>query len=104
MAKSSRAGNASSLHAARVPLNDGVDMPALGLAAFRSDDVPGTKAALNRCIKRGIRHIEIADMFSNGSIVAECIGEHQIPREEFFITFKVAQHPPSSAGFIDIDS
>jgi diketogulonate reductase-like aldo/keto reductase len=64
-------------------------MPALGLAAFRSDDVAGTKAMLNRCIKRGIRHIEIADLFSNGSIVAECIGEHQIPREEFFITFKV---------------
>lgn len=78
----------------RVPLNDGVDMPAFGLAAFRSDDIPGTKAVLNRCIKRGIRHLEIADMYSNGSIVAECIGEHQIPREEFFITYKVRDSVP----------
>jgi 2,5-diketo-D-gluconate reductase A len=74
-----------------LPLNDGFDMPQFGLASYRKDDTKLFKDLLVERLNQGIRHIEISDLFGNGSFAVESVldGDLSIERKDIFITFKI---------------
>lgn len=71
-----------------IRLNNGVEMPALGLGVFRAqgDEVyQSVKAA----IESGYRLIDTAAVYNNEEQVGKAVDESGISREEFFITTKL---------------
>jgi diketogulonate reductase-like aldo/keto reductase len=76
---------------AMLPLNDGFDMPQFGLVSYRNDDTKLFKDLLEERLNQGIRHIEISDLFGNGSFAVESVldGDLAIERKDIFITFKI---------------
>mmetsp|Transcript_24475 Transcript_24475/g.35989 ORF Transcript_24475/g.35989 Transcript_24475/m.35989 type:complete len:285 (+) Transcript_24475:168-1022(+) len=74
-----------------LPMNDGFDIPQLGIASFRRDPTDKVRELLLRMIDEGIRHIEISELFGNGHVVADCVleGGAELNREDVFFTLKV---------------
>lgn len=72
-----------------VPLNDGADMPALGVVSFRRDSIKDLKDSLTTCIEKGLRSFEISELYGNGDAVVSHVLAHDIPREELYFTVKV---------------
>ena len=72
-----------------IPLSDGNDMPALGLSAFRRDNVDSVKNIVRNSWNNGIRHYVIAELFGNGHTIIETLNEIGARREEYFITLKI---------------
>lgn len=71
-----------------LPLSDGCDIPQLFSSAFRSATKEETKAQVKQFFDAGCRHFEIAELFGNGHIVCEALGE-LCERENVFITYKL---------------
>jgi 2,5-diketo-D-gluconate reductase A len=71
-----------------VTLNNGVQMPALGLGVFQSskDDTAG---AVETALRTGYRHIDTAAVYMNEREVGEGIRAAGIDRDEIFIETKV---------------
>ncbi|KAJ3503378.1 hypothetical protein NMY22_g18267 [Coprinellus aureogranulatus] len=70
-----------------VKLSSGYDLPLLGFGVYQNDDAtPGVLEAL----KAGYRHVDSAQMYRNEAQVGEALRKSGIPREEVFITTKVA--------------
>jgi len=72
----------------RVRLNNGVQMPALGLGTYKlvgKEAYAPVRAALNY----GYRHIDTASFYENEEEVGRAVRESGVPREEVFITSKV---------------
>ena len=76
---------------AMLPLNDGFDMPQFGLVAYRNDDMKEFHDLMVERLEQGIRHIEISDLFGNGSFAVESVldGDLAIERKDIFITYKI---------------
>ena len=72
-----------------IPLSDGNDMPSLGLAAFRRDNVDHVKQVIRNAWNNGIRHYVIAELFGNGHTIIETLNELGAKRDEYFITLKI---------------
>lgn len=73
----------------RVVLGDGVEMPQLGLGVFRV--APDTTAELvSVALAAGYRSIDTAAVYGNEEGVGEGISRSGVPREEVFVTTKVA--------------
>jgi diketogulonate reductase-like aldo/keto reductase len=73
-----------------LPMNDGFDIPQLGLVAFRKDSKDETKDLVTAKLDVGIRHLEVTELLGNGHIIVECaLGGRDIPRSECFFTLKV---------------
>jgi diketogulonate reductase-like aldo/keto reductase len=71
-----------------IPLNNGVELPALGLGVFQSppaETVPAVEAAL----AAGYRLIDTAAAYFNEREVGEGIRRSGVPRDEVFIETKV---------------
>jgi len=71
-----------------IPLNNGVELPALGLGVFQSppaETVPAVEAAL----AAGYRLIDTAAAYFNEREVGEGIRRSGVPRDELFIETKV---------------
>lgn len=77
----------------KLPLNDGFDMPAVGLACFRRDSIKDTKEIINHAVHKGIRHFEISELYGNANVIVDCIMNNQMQRDELFITMKVFMIP-----------
>jgi diketogulonate reductase-like aldo/keto reductase len=73
----------------RVRLNNGVQMPWLGLGVFQS--VPGaeTEQAVRWALEIGYRHVDTAAMYNNEQDVGRGLKASGLPREEVFVTTKV---------------
>ncbi len=72
----------------RVTLNNGVEIPLVGLGTFLakgSEVYEGVKHAL----KVGYRHIDTAAIYGNEEEVGKAIRDGGIPREEIFVTTKI---------------
>ena len=70
-------------------LNNGVKIPQLGLGTwFIPDDEAAD--AVKEAVKVGYRHFDTAQAYGNERGVGEGIRNCQIPREELFVTSKVA--------------
>jgi diketogulonate reductase-like aldo/keto reductase len=69
-------------------LNNGVQMPALGLGVFQTPP-DETRAAVTAALNTGYRHIDTAAAYGNEREVGEAIAASDVPREEVFIETKV---------------
>lgn len=73
----------------KVKLNNGVEMPWLGLGVFRSEDGPEVENAVKTALENGYRSIDTAAIYQNEKGVGNAIRESVVPREEIFLTSKV---------------
>ena len=76
----------------RVKLNDGREMPVVGLGTWKSK--PGeVKAAVKAAVQAGYRHIDCAFIYKNedevGAALTELFDEGTVTREELWITSKL---------------
>lgn len=70
-------------------LNNGVEIPRLGLGVYQSPTGETTLRAVRYALKIGYRHIDTAWLYGNEGDVGRAVLESGIPREEVFITTKV---------------
>ena len=78
----------------KVTLNNGVDMPVIGLGTVGLQGKDGEKSILT-AIELGYRMIDTAQMYGNEKEVGNAILQSGINREELFITTKI--HSPSNS-------
>lgn len=71
-----------------ITLNNGVEMPVLGLGVFQSPPAE-TTAAVEEAIYVGYRHIDTAAAYGNEKEVGEAIRRSGIARNEIFIETKI---------------
>lgn len=71
-----------------VTLNNGVQMPKLGLGVFKMNDAE-VRETVPAAIEKGYRLIDTASRYYNEKAVGAALAEAGIPREELFITTKL---------------
>ncbi|HHV12414.1 MAG TPA: aldo/keto reductase [Clostridiales bacterium] len=70
-------------------LNNGIEIPMLGLGVYLSQDGAETVNAVTWALEAGYRHIDTASVYGNESSVGLGMRESKIPREEIFLTTKL---------------
>ena len=73
----------------RAKLNNGIEIPRLGLGVYQSPPGEITLRAVRYALKIGYRHIDTAELYGNESDVGRAIQESGIRRDDIFITTKV---------------
>jgi len=69
-------------------LNDGTQIPQVGLGVFQMDDDEAHRATL-AAFEAGYRHVDTAAIYRNEVGVGRAIAESGLPREEIFVTTKL---------------
>ena len=75
--------------ASRVRLNQGPEMPWVGLGVFQSDPGPTTERAVTWALEAGYRAIDTAAMYRNEADVGRAVRASGVPRAEVFVTTKL---------------
>ncbi len=70
-------------------LNNGVEIPVLGLGVFQSPPGAPTQRAVASALQNGYRHIDTARIYGNEREVGSAVRESGVRREEIFITTKL---------------
>ncbi len=70
-------------------LNNGVEIPLLGLGVFRSAEGDETANAVRWAVEAGYRHIDTAMIYENEKSVGEGIRTCGVAREKLFVTTKL---------------
>jgi diketogulonate reductase-like aldo/keto reductase len=70
-------------------LNNGVEIPVIGLGVFKNPAGETTRNAISYALKAGYRHIDTAKIYANEKDVGKAVNGSAIPREEIFITTKL---------------
>lgn len=83
----------------RIKLNNGSEIPLLGLGVWQMAKGQETEQAVDWALKSGYRHIDTAKLYRNEESVGKAVKDSAIPREEIFITTKLW---PTDA--FDVDS
>jgi diketogulonate reductase-like aldo/keto reductase len=73
----------------KVSLNNGVNIPIIGLGVFQSPAGAVTKQAILDSLEAGYRHVDTARIYGNESDVGKAVAESGLSREEVFITTKL---------------
>lgn len=73
----------------KVKLNNGVEMPWIGLGVFRIEDNEEAQRVVETALSVGYRHIDTAMYYHNEEAVGKAIKASGIPREEIFVTTKM---------------
>lgn len=73
---------------AMITLNDGVQIPQLGVGVWRMDPVE-TRELVLAALEIGYRHIDCAAFYQNEAEVGAAIAESGLRRDELFITSKI---------------
>ena len=71
-----------------IKLNNGVDIPQLGLGVFQIPPAE-TRAAVREALKVGYRHIDTAQMYGNEREVGQAVRESGLSRADIFVTSKL---------------
>ena len=82
----------------KVTLNNGVQMPQLGLGVFRVTDLAEAEEAVFQAIQMGYRLIDTAAAYGNEEAVGRAIKRSGVDRSELFITSKLWLTDNSYAG------
>jgi diketogulonate reductase-like aldo/keto reductase len=72
-----------------VTLNNGVNIPIIGLGVFQSPAGGVTKQAILDSLEAGYRHIDTARIYGNEVDVGKAVAESRLPREDIFVTTKL---------------
>lgn len=80
----------------RLKLSSGFDIPQMGFGVFQIRDHEECKRNVLSALRNGYRHIDTAQLYRNEKAVGEAMQESGIPREEIFLTTKIA---PANFGF-----
>jgi methylglyoxal/glyoxal reductase len=75
--------------ASRFELNNGVEIPVLGLGVFQTPAGDVTRQAVRWALETGYRHVDTAAMYGNEADVGAAIRDSGIPRDEIFVTTKL---------------
>jgi 2,5-diketo-D-gluconate reductase A len=81
-----------------LPLNSGTSIPQLGFGVFRVDPTDAQRV-IEDALEVGYRHIDTAAAYNNEEQVGAAIVASGIPRDELFITTKLA-NPDHKSGDI----
>jgi diketogulonate reductase-like aldo/keto reductase len=73
----------------KTKLNNGVEIPILGLGVYQSPPGETTVQTVRYALNIGYRHIDTARIYGNEEDVGRAIRESGISREEIFVTTKV---------------
>lgn len=76
-------------HVPSIPLNDGTTIPQFGFGVFQVQ-AGRTAEIVRAAFDAGYRHIDTAQAYGNEEGVGRAIAESGIPREEIFVTTKLA--------------
>ncbi|WP_426119618.1 aldo/keto reductase [Kocuria sp. LHG3120] len=71
-----------------ITLNNGVQMPGLGLGVFQTPP-DQTREAVRAALATGYRHIDTAAAYGNEKEVGEALSDSGVPRDEVFIETKI---------------
>lgn len=72
-----------------IQLNNGVEMPVLGLGVYKSRDGSEVVNAIHYALEAGYRHIDTASFYHNEAGVGKAVRTSGVPRENIFVTSKV---------------
>ena len=72
-----------------IKLNNGVEIPQLGLGVFKTPDGDETYNAVTWALEAGYRHVDTARIYRNEPSVGRAIADSPVPRDEVFVTTKV---------------
>jgi len=75
--------------ASTVELNNGVEIPWLGLGVFKAARGEETQQAVRWALDIGYRHIDTAAVYGNEEDVGRALKASAVPREQVFVTTKV---------------
>jgi diketogulonate reductase-like aldo/keto reductase len=70
-------------------LNNGVDIPRIGLGVYQSARGAETRTAVREALRVGYRHIDTARIYGNEQDVGGAVRESELPRAEVFVTTKL---------------
>src|SRR2546425_12055802 len=70
-------------------LNNGVEIPRLGIGVYQSPPGRATQHAVKYALSIGYRHIDTASLYGNEADVGLALRESGLRRDEVFITTKV---------------
>jgi diketogulonate reductase-like aldo/keto reductase len=73
----------------KVKLNNGIDMPMLGIGVWDMSAGKETLNALKWAFEVGYRHVDTAKLYGNERQVGEAVRKSGIPREELFVVTKL---------------
>jgi len=73
----------------RVRLNQGPEIPWLGLGVFQSEPGAVTRDAVRYALETGYRSVDTAAMYRNEADVGEAVRTSSVPRDEVFVTTKL---------------
>ncbi len=73
----------------KATLNNGVEIPFLGLGVYMINSGAETENAVRWALEAGYRHIDTAQLYGNERDVGRAVHKSDIPREEIFLTTKV---------------
>ncbi|EIK97232.1 2,5-diketo-D-gluconic acid reductase [Pseudomonas sp. M47T1] len=71
-----------------ITLNDGVQIPQLGLGVWQLDDAQAYESS-KAALAAGYRHIDTAMIYGNEAGVGRAVAESDVPREQIFVTTKL---------------
>ncbi|MFC0874965.1 aldo/keto reductase [Saccharicrinis sp. FJH2] len=75
--------------AGTVTLNNGVEMPYLGLGVYLTKDGEEVETAVFSALEAGYRHIDTASFYHNETGVGNAIAKSDVDRKDIFVTTKV---------------
>jgi len=75
--------------ASTVTLNNGVEMPRLGLGVYQTRPGAETRQAVAWALEAGYRHVDTAALYANEADVGRALRDSGVPRAEVFVTTKV---------------
>jgi diketogulonate reductase-like aldo/keto reductase len=75
--------------ASRAAMNDGHEIPWLGLGVYLTEAGSETRQAVHHALEAGYRHIDTAMFYGNERDVGIAVRNSSLPREEIFITTKL---------------
>ncbi|HSD85145.1 MAG TPA: aldo/keto reductase, partial [Anaerolineae bacterium] len=73
----------------KITLNDGRDIPQLGLGVWRIPAGRKCEAAVLTAFEAGYRHIDTASLYGNEESVGAAVRASGVPREEIFVATKL---------------
>jgi methylglyoxal/glyoxal reductase len=74
----------------KIKLNNGVEIPRLGLGVYLIDDGKEVENAIKWAFEKGYRHVDTAAAYNNETGVGSAVRESNIAREDIFVTTKLA--------------